>query len=102
MHARVDGPLREAIEPPGGRIWLGAILTICGAAIFGAILFIADDRSAFSERMFFRLGLALMALISMVGQVMAIIGLEMLCQGLGRRRRRSPSTFPLPAARRGR
>jgi hypothetical protein len=86
MHARVDKPLREGIGPFRGRIFLGALLTVCGAAIFGAILFIADDRSAFSERMFFRLGLALMALISMVGQVMAILGLEMFFQGLARRR----------------
>jgi hypothetical protein len=86
MHARVDMPLRKGIEPSRRRIWLGALLTVCGAAIFGAILFVADDRSAFSERMFFRLGLALMALISMVGQVMAIIGLEMICKGFARRR----------------
>jgi hypothetical protein len=86
MHGRADMPVRKALEPSSGRIWLGAVLAAGGVTIFGAILFIADDRSTFSEWLFFRLGLALMALISMVGQVMAILGLEMICRGLASQR----------------
>jgi hypothetical protein len=69
-------------RPPPRRTLLheavGAVMALAGSLVLLGLVYISNDPAPFAEQLLFRLGLALMSLISAAAQILVVAGVVIL------------------------